>query len=102
MTVSLIVNERYERLKCRMSQRTSALIRRAARENACTLSAVVHSWPHLLPKRLRPLASSCFVDTRQEWLTARRDELRKALRRIERELSASAAGISRSPRRGPA
>ncbi len=83
----MIVDERYDRLKRRISPHAWERIKAKAQWEGCTLSAVVCDWPTILPKRIQPLARSCFVSTRREWLLARRVELLKLLRYINRELA---------------
>lgn len=81
----LIVDERYERLKRRLSPKTWAAIKDTARREEMTLSAVIYEYPHYLPKRLQKLAVSCFVASRGEWVEARIAELRKMVKALERE-----------------
>lgn len=88
--MSYIVNERYDRLKRRLSPRVWSRIKAKAQWEGISLSAVMKDWPSLLPKRVQALAASCFVDTRYDLLTARREELRRELRRVERALSQDA------------
>lgn len=83
--MSLIVTERWDALKTRISRRVWVQIQHKAAWEQITLSAVVMEYPSLLPKRLQTLAASCFVDTRDEWLEARRLAVTKTLRWIERE-----------------
>lgn len=84
--MSLIVNERWDRLKRRIRPRTWQAVKDKAQWEHMSLSAVVKEYPTILPKNLRRPAASCFVETRREWLEARRAELRAMLRQVEREL----------------
>lgn len=86
----LIVNERWAYLKMRIKAGTWRRIKETAQRCEMSTSAVVHRYPGHLPRRLQPLAASCFVATRREWLEARRAELSNSLRSIDRELKKTA------------
>jgi len=85
--VSFIVTELYDRLKPQLSKTAWERIRAKAQWGQMTLSAVIKEYPDLLPKRLRSLAASCFVETRRDWLVSRRAELTRLLRQVEAELA---------------
>lgn len=84
--MTLIVDENYRELTRQISPRAWKLIKWQARAHDLTLSAVIYQYPDLVPRRLRELAKACFVETRHEWLLARREALQKTLRKIEKEL----------------
>lgn len=84
--MALIVNERWDRLKRRLSRRAWSAIQDKARWESISLSAAVANYPGLIPAHLQKLARSCFVATRRECLEARRSELLLMLREVERQL----------------
>ena len=82
----IIVNENFDHLKHRLSQEAWARIKSKAQWERISLSAVVLNYPDLLPKRLQPLAASCFVSTHIEWLEAREKALTTMLTSVQRQL----------------
>lgn len=84
--MTMIVDERYKRLTRQLKPACWAGIKYIAVRQQMTISAVIKENPQLIPKRLRALAASCFVETRRECIEARLVELLKIQRELVREL----------------